>query len=107
MSLRVDITDRAHRQLDAIADWWAENRSPEQAERWYAAFARAIDGLGDSHHLCGRAAEDTRFPFELRELLFGMGGSPTHRALFTVRPDSVLVLVIRHVAQADVSIDAL
>ena len=49
------------------------------------------------------AREDELFPFSLHQLLFGVGNKPTHRALFRVRDDKVLVHMIRHLAQDDVT----
>ena len=105
MTLPVHLTDAAHVELDAACDWWAKNRSAQQAERWYDGFARAILALGDQPQRYPPAREDHRFPYELRELHFGLGRHPTHRALFTIRPDCVLVLSIRHAAQQDLSPD--
>jgi hypothetical protein len=46
-------------------------------------------------------------PIEIRELAYGLGRKPTHRALFAIRPDAVIVYAIRHTAQADVTPDDL
>ena len=45
------------------------------------------------------AAENDRFPYEIRQLNFGIGPKSTHRLLFTVRPGKVVVLRVRHLAQ--------
>jgi hypothetical protein len=57
-----------------------------------------------SRHL---AAENKVFPFEVRELHYGLGSRPTHRALFTIRPDKVYIFLVRRVAQAPASLDDL
>lgn len=49
------------------------------------------------------AREADRFPYELRQRLFGTGRRITHRILFTVRNEEVVVLTVRHAAQADVN----
>ena len=46
MSWQVFLTDQAHRDLLEACTWWAENRSAEQAERWYDGLAKAILSLG-------------------------------------------------------------
>jgi len=39
------------------------------------------------------------------ETSYGLGAKSTHRAVFAIRPDQVLVLRIRHLAQQDISAD--
>jgi plasmid stabilization system protein ParE len=101
------ISDRAHGQLEEACRWWAEHRSQEEAERWYAAFVEALLSLQERPDQCPRAPEDHLFPFDVRQLVFGLGGKRTHRALFTIRPDMVYVFSIRHLAQAPISPDNL
>ena len=103
MTYRVLFTRRAERELEGAADWWAANRSPTQAARWYAGFSEAIASLSRKPERCPLASENGRFPFEIRELYFGLGSRPTHRAVFTIRPDMVLVLTIRHAAQGELT----
>ena len=45
------------------------------------------------------ADEDDTFPYPLREMLYGLGRTKTHRVLFVVRPNAVVIYAIRHVAQ--------
>jgi plasmid stabilization system protein ParE len=107
MSLPVVVRDQAADQLEAASAWWAENRSIEQAENWHRGFVDAISSLRDNAQRCPLAAENREFPFEVRELRYGIGKRPTHRALFTIRPDMVYVLLIRHLAQRPVTMDDL
>ncbi len=103
MSYRVILNERAEGQLEAAYLWWLEHRSPEQATRWYNGFLDALDSLRENADRFGVARENPKFPYSVRELLYGLGSSVTHRALFTVRRDMVFVFSIRHVAQKDVS----
>jgi plasmid stabilization system protein ParE len=105
MSYRLVITDDARQQLRDSARWWADHRSADEAARWFDGFDRKIDRLKENPHSHSLAAEDEDFPYELRELLFGLGSRPTHRALFTIQPETVIVLAIRHVAQDRVAPD--
>ena len=45
------------------------------------------------------AFENDQFPYELRQQNYGLGSNPTHRAIFTIRNNVVLILRIRHLAQ--------
>lgn len=105
MTYQLVVSDRARDQLEAACQWWAENRSVEQAERWYDGFAEALLSLCDSPERFPCAPEDHLFPFDVRQLNYGLSGKPTHRALFTIRPDIVYVFSIRHLAQRSITPD--
>jgi hypothetical protein len=45
------------------------------------------------------APESGDFDFELRQINYGSGKRPTHRALFRIVGNTVEVLSIRHLAQ--------
>ena len=105
MNLPVAITDRAFDELNAGYVWWAENRSADQALQWYNGFMAQIKALNENPTQFPIAAENEEFPYEVRQRNYGLGGSLTHRAVFTIRPDMVLVLRIRHLAQDKISAD--
>lgn len=107
MNLPVIILPEAEENILAVAKWWAENRSVEQAERWYDGILDAIDSLEINPDRCPPARENAKFPYDIRELHFGLGSHPTHRVIYTVRPDSVVVLSVRHAAQQDLAEDDL
>ena len=105
MSLRVVVTEQAEREMQSAFDWWTEHRSKLQADRWYVGLSKAIVELAENPERHGRSRESDRFSFEIRDLLFAIGRRPTHRAVFTIRGDEVVVLTVRHVAQQDLSPD--
>ena len=107
MTYLVMLTDRAHVEMEAAFSWWAEHRSQAQAAQWYNAFADAIESLANDPDRCPISRENNQFPYEIRDLYFGIGRRRTHRAVFTIRKDLVLVLAIRHLAQQDLSPDDL
>jgi len=39
----------------------------------------------------------------LRQLVFGLGANKTHRAVFEVRDNEVIVHAVRHLAQSDIT----
>jgi hypothetical protein len=42
---------------------------------------------------------------EIRELHYGLGHRSTHRAVFAMRNDEVIVYTVRHLAQRDLTPD--
>ncbi len=107
MIYRVVLTEQAARELDAAADWWSEHRDRDQAGRWYAGFSDKIWTLSQHPDRLSLADENDDFPYTIRELHYGLSSRPTHRAVFTVVADSVLVLTIRHAAQDRISPDTI
>lgn len=99
MKFRVVITDRAAEELESAADWWADHRSVSEAGRWYAGFSDALYGLSGFPERCPVAAENGEYSYELRELHYGLSSRPTHRAVFTIINDLVVILSVRHSAQ--------
>lgn len=99
MPYTVVVTERAAADVEEAAEWWAQERSSEQASRWYAKVYKAIEGLASNAQRYGLAAESADFPYELRELHVGLRSRPTHRVLFTIAKTTVAVLAVRHVAQ--------
>jgi plasmid stabilization system protein ParE len=107
MTLPVRLADQAFDDIAACHRWWAINRSREQADRWHDACETTVGSLTENPARCTRAAESESFPFEVRQLSFGVGRRPTHRVVFTIRPDCVFVLRVQHLAQQELSPDDL
>lgn len=105
MNYQVLLTSRAQLQLMQSAQWWSEHRSAEQAARWLDGFEAALAPLSDNPLRYGLARETDRFQLKspARQLNYGVGSKPTHRAVFEVRGDIVYVVAIRHLAQDDLS----
>ncbi|MGC3966124.1 MAG: type II toxin-antitoxin system RelE/ParE family toxin [Pirellulales bacterium] len=93
--------------MEESAEWWAHERSPEQAERWYAGIRQAVAGLAEHPEQWPQAAESSEFAYVLREILYGLGPRPTHRAVFTIVKQTVVVLSVRHAAQDQLKPDDL
>lgn len=105
MKYKVVILPRAKIQLYESALWWAEHRSRQQAADWLTGFQAAIKSLGDTADDQPVARESAAFSFVVRQLNFGLGKSKTHRAVFEIRGDKVLVFAVRHLAQQDLTLD--
>jgi len=104
MTYKVIITLRAEQEAQANRDWWAANRSAEQAARWYEEFISAVLSLEHEPNRFTLAPESGRFPHEVRQLNFGISRRPTHRILYVIRTDDVVILRVRHLAQDELSI---
>ncbi len=108
MKLTVVLSSRARRQIDETARWWAENRSVEQADRWEDAVTLALRSLGHRAERCSLVPEHRDFPFEVRNLPFGVGTRRTHRIVFSLRPgDIIYVFGIHHLSQDSLTSDDL
>lgn len=101
MSHRIIYTDRAVAEIREAMEWWRDNRSTEQAARWISEIFPAIDALQDDPERFPLAAETELHPQGLRQLLFGVGRSITHRVIFTIDGSEVWVLTVRHVARRE------
>jgi len=89
--IRVIITGPAKRDIQTAHDWWAENRSADQAARWYVGIHKAINSLRQMPTRCSLAAERDLLEKGIRQLLFGLGRRPTHRIVFVVDNEDVVV----------------
>ena len=98
MKYRVLLTIRARNDFDAAYAWYRK-QSPSVAGRWYAGLRNSMQRLNRDPERFPSAEEDDTFPYKLREMLYGLGHKKTHRVLFVVRPNAVVVYAIRHVAQ--------
>ena len=96
----VFLTDRAVQQLNDAADWYAK-QNPQVADEWFNGIIDAIDDIGSDPQRFAPARENDSVPFELRERRYGLGKRATHRILFAIRPDKIVVHHVRHVAQHD------
>jgi plasmid stabilization system protein ParE len=105
----VFVTSRAKLQLSQCASWWAEHRSLEQAARWLDGFEQAIAALrhNPERHRLAQENDLYELPYPVRQLSYGIGKTPTHRAVFEIRGDTVFVVAIRHLAQDDLLLDDL
>ena len=87
----------------------SEHRDADQASRWLVGFEEAIASLGDDPERLGLARENDLYdlPYPVRQLTYGLGKEPTHRAVYEVRGDTVFVVAVRHLAQDHLSSEEL
>ena len=103
MNYQVIVTEPAEQDIDSNVYWWSKNRSAAQSLRWYDGILLTIDSLEEQPQRCPLVHEDEQFSEEIRELHYGIGSRPTHRIIFTIHSEVVLVLAVRHAAQADLT----
>jgi plasmid stabilization system protein ParE len=101
------MTPNARIEMYSAAQWWAENRDRDQADRWLAGIENVIADLANDPERHALANEDDDFPFTLRQMLYGLSRRKTHRAVFEVRGEEVIVHAIRHLSQRDLTPDDL
>ena len=101
MTYRVTLLPLVKRQMLEQALWWSENRSAEQAFQWLEGFETALASLAHNPERCSIARESDNFDFVVRGLHFGLSSRATHRAVFEIRGDEIIVYSVRHLAQRD------
>jgi plasmid stabilization system protein ParE len=95
MSWRVRTTQRAERDILDIHRWILEvERRPIEARRWLDGARQAITSLSEHPARCPLAPEAQEPRREIRQLLFH-----SHRMLFFVRAEEVLILHVRHASR--------
>jgi plasmid stabilization system protein ParE len=93
--------------MEASARWWAQHRSAAQAERWLDAMRLQLQSLSEFPESHGLSVETGLFPYEIRDMLLGTGSRPSHRAVFSIRGDTVYVLTVRQTARDTLTPDAI
>ncbi len=99
MKYRILVTDQAHHDLRQACKWWVRNRSSEQADQWFHGFSEAVRSVSENPERFPPAHEDGAFSSELQHFSYGLGKHPTHRVLFTLEDDKLLILRVRNLAR--------
>ncbi len=95
----VRITSRAEADIEEAWQWWSEHRSTELADRWYSAIYPAIESLTQMPERCALAPERDEHQSEVRHLLFGINRQTTHRIVFALQGDTLVILRVLHAAR--------
>jgi plasmid stabilization system protein ParE len=82
MTFRVEVSAQAERDAEAILDWLLSHHAGETGIRWFHALEDAIASLSAMPKRCPLASENSRFSFEVRQLLYGRKPH-VYRILFT------------------------
>lgn len=95
MKFRVEVSAQAETDAEAIIHWLLSQGAGETGIRWFLAMEDAVATLATFPERCPLAPESARFPFEVRQLLYGR--SPhVYRILFMIERETVKILHIRH-----------
>ena len=97
----VSVSDRADADIQAAFDWRKENRDVDQAKRWYVDILTAIASLSKMPRRCVVVRGTERFGRDVHQLLFGVSSKPTHRILFGIDGNQVIVFRVRGMHQRD------
>ena|ERR1700686_2716504 len=95
MAFRVEISLQAEHDAEAILDWLLSQQTGEAGIEWFLALDDAFASLAQFPERCPIAPENSRFPFEVRQLFYGRKPH-VYRILFAINGDTVQVLHIRH-----------
>jgi plasmid stabilization system protein ParE len=95
MSFRVELTQRAQRDIAAIHAWLQSEQAGEAGAKWFTSLRAAIDSLTLLPTRCPIAPESRESPVEVRQLLYG-SRPHVYRILFSIEQQVVTVLHIRH-----------
>jgi len=99
----VQITEPAQDDIDRAFVWWSSRRSQVEARKWYNEIHRAILTLKQMPERCPTVPESKLSVAGVRQLLFGVGTRPTHRIMFVVRSNTVIVLRVRHHSEGELA----
>jgi len=107
MKRRVVITGPAETDVLSNHQWWADNRSAEQAVRWLEGIYDAMFGLATSADVHSLATETVLRKAEIRQASFGLGSRPTHRIIFSIDGNYVVIFRVRAFKQDEIDLEDL
>jgi plasmid stabilization system protein ParE len=96
---RIEITEPANREIEETENWIAADSSIA-AEHWASGLFEALRSLDTMPARCPLAPEDKEHAEEIRQLIYGR-----YRVLFTIRPDRVVILHVRHGARLPLRVE--
>jgi plasmid stabilization system protein ParE len=95
MAFRVEVSAQAERDADSILEWLLAEGIGQAGIDWFLRLDDAFASLAQFPERCPVAPESVRFPFEVRQFLYGKKPN-VYRILFTIKGNTVYILHIRH-----------
>ena len=102
MTYRIVIQPTAGQGIREAVRWKTTNASPALAARWYNGLLKKIDTLTTHPSRYPLAAEDAKFPEDIRELIYGKRRN-AYRIIFTIQADTVHILYLQHTARDELT----
>ncbi len=99
MSYEVRVTGPAKDDVWRNYRWWGENRSRDQAVRWFLGIDGVIAGLAETAERHPLATEPVLRQLGIRQASFGLGRRPSHRIVYLIDGDIVIVYRVRALKQ--------
>ncbi|TWT88392.1 hypothetical protein Mal64_18720 [Pseudobythopirellula maris] len=106
MNRRIVITEPAKWDIHSNRSWWSVCRSKEQADRWYTGILNEIYSLAEMPERFSFASEHALRIAGVRQMLYGLGGA-THRVLYCVEDDAVVIYRVLSARQDSISAEDL
>ena len=107
MRRHVTITKPAESDVHTNYAWWAEHRSEEQAKRWLVGIYQAMFQLAEDADTYSGATEAKLRQIGIKQVGFGIGSRATHRILYRVQNDEVIVFRVRALRQDAIALENL
>ena len=95
MAFRVEYTAEPEVDLGGILDWLISQDAGQAGLQWFEALEDAVASLSEMPLRCPLAPENRRFPFEVRQLIYGRKPH-LYRIIFTIEGERVVILHIWH-----------
>ena len=93
------LTSSAKKDIQEHFDWWSEIRSKEQACNWLRSLDVSINSLSSDPNSYPLVRERKLALNGYRQLNIGLSNRKTHRVVFLIQIEKVVVLRVRHLAQ--------
>jgi len=106
MTFTVEYTHRAERDLREITAWYLEESgSIDIASDWSDGIYSLIEDLSHTADRHPPACELEVVEGDLREVHYGSGRRTTHRIIYQIIGERVVILRIRHTSQRELTPD--
>jgi plasmid stabilization system protein ParE len=99
MKYRVELAATAKADIRQTTPWLCDQVSSAAADKWLSGLLKGIQTLENQPLRCPLAAENEKFPQEIRELLHGRRKHSKYRIIFEIIDITVYVLYVRHTAR--------
>lgn len=107
MNYHIRMTQAAEKDIRRNHEWWSENRSVEQADKWLIGIDKLIYSLcetADRHHPVRESRLRER---GVKQAHYGTSKKYTHRVVCEILGDTVIVYRVQAFKQDAIGVDDL